>query len=99
MTTAKLNPGSAAVYKTVLVTPEVPETVELSLTRNDAEVLMLITAVIGGSPEGLRGSSDRIRAALQSVGIREYGAMGNEPLVATANRAISDGGRHIYFKV
>lgn len=99
MTTAKLNPGKAAVYEKVLVTPEVPETVELSLTRKDAEVLTLITAVIGGSPEGLRGSSDRIHAALRSAGIREYGAVGNEPLLATTSRAIAEHGRNIYFKV
>jgi hypothetical protein len=47
----------------------VEETVTLSLTKREAEVLHAITRRVGGSPKGARGCAESIREALHGVGI------------------------------
>lgn len=51
------------------VTTKVVDGVQLTLTLEEAEVLAVVLAKVGGSPQGRRGIADAIQAALYEAGI------------------------------
>lgn len=52
------------------VTTKVIDGVQLTLSLEEAEVLAVILAKVGGSPEGRRGIADGIQAALYGADIK-----------------------------
>ncbi len=54
-----------------------PDTIQLTLTVQEAETLRVIGNRIGGHPSGRRGDIDRITAALDAAGIRAESAAHN----------------------
>lgn len=63
--------GERVIEKVPVTTYEEKDTITISgITLEDAQVLMAITRVIGGLPNGPRGAADRLSAALTKAGVK-----------------------------
>lgn len=94
MATAKLNPGIPAVVRvtTTVIEPEVPATITLTLSREEADVLVDISDMCGGVPDRTRrGLTDSIGRALRSQGVKGAPKKPNDfyPPDFTENRGIN----------
>jgi len=49
------------------------DTCTITMTTRDAEILVRLLCRVGGSPDGHRGTMDRILYALQDAGIQDPG--------------------------
>lgn len=62
--------GELKVQEVPVTHYETRRTITISdITEDDAHVLLEITRFIGGHPDGHRGASDRLSAALHEAGI------------------------------
>lgn len=74
MAQATVTPTIPAVTKTVVVKPEQPGRVVLTLTKEEADALVCVTAYVGGCPSRTRrGLIQTIRSALRDAGVSNGG--------------------------
>lgn len=60
-----------ATCKTIPLPPP-PQAYELTLSAREADVLVAISAHVGGMPSGYRGDVDRISRALRDAGVPSW---------------------------
>lgn len=98
ITVHKAKEGLPAVTRVVVEREAVEPTFKIEMGLHDARVLRLIISVIGGSPDGLRGTASRLDEALYRAGIKEYGVEGTDYIYDVVEKTMHTSNCGIIFK-